>query len=153
MLFLSQLIVVSSFFYKFAEIKSKEMKRILPGSFLLFLLVSMTSCATLFKGGNPVVTIDGDTPDYVTIITDVKTYDSVCLPYKVEVKRHKIAGKRIQVIQEGKSYRDVVLKKSVNSWTFGNILIGGLIGWGIDLITNCVVEPSNTYFYLEEKKQ
>lgn len=113
----------------------------------------MTSCSTLFKGGNPLITIDGDTPDPVTIVTDVKAYDSVYLPYKVEVKRHKLQGKRIQIIQEGKTYRDVVMEKTTSGWAFGNILIGGLIGWGIDLITNSVVEPSKTYYYIEEKVQ
>lgn len=127
------------------------MKRILPVVLILLSLMTMTSCATLFKGGNPLITIDGDTPDPVTIITDVKAYDSVYLPCKVEVKRHKLQGKRIKVIQEGKAYRDIVMEKTTSGWVFGNILLGGLVGWGIDLITNCVVEPAKTFYYIEEK--
>lgn len=42
----------------------------------------------------------------------------------------------------------VWLIKSTNGWAFGNILIGGLIGWGIDLGTNCVSKPAQTHFYI-----
>ena len=39
-----------------------------------------------------------------------------------------------------------MLRKTLNAWTLGNILIGGLIGWGIDLGTNCVSKPAQTEF-------
>jgi hypothetical protein len=38
------------------------------------------------------------------------------------------------------------LSKTVNGWAFGNILLGGIIGWGVDLGTNCVVKPAQTVF-------
>lgn len=114
-------------------------------------LVLMSSCATIFTGGNPNVTIYGDTPEPVTIVTEVKTYKDVYLPCKVEVKRHKIDGQHIRVVQSGKRYRDIILDKAVNGWAYGNILIGGLIGWGVDLITNCVSKPATSNFYIEEK--
>ena len=40
----------------------------------------------------------------------------------------------------------VVLRKSINAWAWGNILIGGLIGLGIDLGTNAVSKPAIDYF-------
>ena len=44
-----------------------------------------------------------------------------------------------------------MLRKTLNDWTLGNILIGGLIGWGIDLGTNCVSKPSQTEFTITPK--
>ena len=32
---------------------------------------------------------------------------------------------------------------------FCNILIGGLMGWGVDLGTNCVSKPSKKVYYIE----
>ncbi len=115
-------------------------------------LALVTSCATLVAGGNPTIIIDGDTPNPVTIVTARKTYKDVLLPVTVEVNRHKIEGQRIQVLSKTEKYRDIYLTKKTNSWAYGNILLGGLIGWGIDLITNCVAKPKDTNFYLIEKK-
>ena len=115
-------------------------------------LALVTSCATLVAGGSPTIIIDGDTPNPVTIVTAKKTYKDVLLPVTVEVNRHKIEGQRIQVLSKTEKYRDLYLTKKTNSWAYGNILLGGLIGWGIDLITNCVAKPKDTNFYLIEKK-
>ena len=114
-------------------------------------MVLMPSCASIVAGGSPRVTIDGDTREPVTIITEKQTYPNVTLPYTVQVNRHHIDGQRIQVQSEKTAYRDVVLEKKVNAWTFGNILIGGLVGWSIDLITNCVAKPSKPNYYIEKR--
>lgn len=117
----------------------------------------MSSCATIVAGGSPEVTINGDTKKPVTIVTEKQTYPNVTLPYTVKVKRHKIEGQRIQIKADSTDtdteYRDIVLSKKVNSWTFGNIMLGGLIGWGVDLITNCVSTPSTTNYYIEKKEK
>ena len=115
------------------------------------IMVLMPSCASIVAGGSPRVTIDGDTREPVTIITEKQTYPNVTLPYTVQVNRHHIDGQRIQVQSEKTAYRDVVLEKKVNAWTFGNILIGGLLGWSIDLITNCVAKPSKPNYYIEKR--
>lgn len=108
-----------------------------------------TSCATIVSGGSPKITIDGNSEEPVTITTEKQVYTNVTLPYKVKVNRHKIDGQRIQIQSATKRYNDVVLSKSVNGWAFGNILLGGIIGWGVDLGTNCVSKPSQTYFYIQ----
>ena len=117
------------------------------------IVLSFSSCATIVAGGSPRITIDGDTKEPVTIITEKQTYPDVTLPYTVQVNRHHIDGQRIQIKSEKGNYRDVVLEKKVNSWTWGNIIIGGLVGWGIDLITNCVSKPSKPNYYIEQRKE
>jgi hypothetical protein len=117
------------------------------------LIASMSSCATIVAGGSPRITIDGDTKEPVTIITEKQTYPNVQLPYTVQVNRHHIDGQRIQIQSDKDSYRDVVLEKKVNSWTWGNILLGGLIGWSVDLITNCVSKPSKPNYFIEKRTE
>ena len=41
------------------------------------LITSMSSCATIVAGGSPRITIDGDTKEPVTIITEKQTYPNV----------------------------------------------------------------------------
>ena len=108
----------------------------------------LSSCATIVSGGSPKITIDGNISEPVTITTTKRTYPNVNLPCVVKVKRHKLNGQRIYVQSETTRYKDVILEKSTNGWAFGNILIGGLIGWGIDLGTNCVSKPAQTHFYI-----
>ena len=128
------------------------MKSIIKNVALATILVSsFSSCATIVAGGSPRITIDGDTKEPVTIITEKQTYPNVQLPYTVQVNRHHIDGQRIQIQSEKNSYRDVVLEKKVNSWTWANILFGGLIGWGVDLITNCVAKPSKPTYQIEKR--
>ena len=130
------------------------MKKVLKNAAIAAILItSMSSCATIVAGGSPKITIDGDTKNPVTIITEKQTYPNVQLPYTVKVNRHHIDGQRIQIQSEKASYRDIVLEKKVNSWTWGNILIGGLVGWSIDLITNCVAKPSKPNYFIEKKTE
>lgn len=117
------------------------------------LVSSFSSCATIVAGGSPSITIDGDVKEPVTIVTEKGTWADVNLPYKVQVNRHHIDGQRVQVKSENHSYRDIVLEKSTNNWAFGNILLGGLVGLGIDLITNCVSKPSKANYYVEERSK
>lgn len=107
----------------------------------------LSSCATIVSGGSPTITIDGNVREPVTITTTKQTYPNVTLPYVVKVNRHKIDGQRIYVQSETTRYKDIVLEKATNGWAFGNILIGGLIGWGIDLGTNAVSKPAQKHFY------
>lgn len=108
----------------------------------------LSSCATIVSGGSPTITIDGNVREPVTITTTKQTYPNVTLPYVVKVNRHKIDGQRIYVQSETTRYKDIVLEKATNGWAFGNILIGGLIGWGIDLGTNAVSKPEQKHFYI-----
>ena len=128
-------------------------KQIMLAAIAACTIMMCSSCATIVAGGSPRITIDGDTREPVTIITEKQTYPDVTLPYEVQVNRHHIDGQRIQIKSEKDSYRDVVLEKKVNTWTWGNILIGGLVGWGVDLITNCVSKPSKPNYYIEKRKE
>ena len=123
---------------KFTSIKS--------ASLVLAATVMFSSCATIVSGGNPTITINGDSSKPVTIKTDVNTYENLYLPAKVKVSRHAIDGQRVQITSEGEKYKDIILEKQVNGWAFGNVILGGLIGLGIDLITNCVSKPAQTKF-------
>ena len=125
--------------------KSTKIKAAIVAAVIPLLL---SSCATIVSGGSPTITIDGNVREPVTITTTKQTYPNVTLPYVVKVNRHKIDGQRIYVQSETTRYKDIVLEKTTNGWAFGNILIGGFIGWGIDLGTNAVSKPAQKHFYI-----
>lgn len=106
----------------------------------------LSSCATIVSGGDPSITIRGDVSEPVNITTEKQTYTGVILPAVVQVKRKHLEGQRIKISSENYQFEDLLLQKQVNPWAFGNILLGGLIGWGVDLGSNCVVQPRQTDF-------
>lgn len=126
----------------------KKTKFITQTIVVAIMTMFVSSCATIVSGGSPTITIDGNIGEPVTITTTKHTYSNVMLPYVVKVSRHKLDGQRIYVQSETTRYKDVVLQKSVNGLAFGNILLGGLIGWGVDLGTNAVSKPAQEYFYI-----
>ena len=113
-------------------------------------IVMMSSCATIISGGSPKIFIEGGNKEPVTIITEKEIYQNVQLPYMVRVKRHHLDGQRIQIKSDKYDYQDIILEKKTNNWAFGNILFGGLVGWGVDLLTNCVSNPQQTHFYIDK---
>lgn len=140
-------------FYKrhillFAQFLFIMKKTILSHSVIIATVVSMffSSCATIVSGGAPSITINGNVNEPVNITTTKQTYPGVTLPAVVQVDRHKLDGQRIKITSEHYNFSDIILSKTVNGWAFGNILLGGFIGWGVDLGTNCVVKPAQTVF-------
>lgn len=124
----------------------KHINLVKKGSCLILSTLLLSSCATIISGISPSIHIDGNNPEPVTITTSYQTYENVNLPQVVKVKRKKLDGQRIQITSPNYDYKDIVLKKTVNGWTFGNILLGGLIGWGVDLGTNAVSKPQQDTF-------
>ena len=126
----------------------KHINLVKKGSCLILSTLLLSSCATIISGTSPSIHIDGNNPEPVTITTSYQTYENVNLPQVVKVKRKKLDGQRIQITSPNYDYKDIVLKKTVNGWTFGNILLGGLIGWGVDLGTNAVSKPKQDTFHV-----
>lgn len=127
----------------------KKLCKSIKGALLLSAPILLSSCATIVAGGNPSITINGDVSEKVTITTEKETYPNVNLPAVVKVNRHHIDGQRIQITSDNYKFNDIVLEKAVNEWTFGNIILGGLIGWGVDLGTNCVSKPAQKNFTIQ----
>ena len=125
------------------------MKKIRLFLYAIASMLMFSSCATIITGTTSKVTVDGDVNEPVTITTSFQTYEDVELPQVVKISRKAIDGQRIQIESEHYKFKDVVLRKSINGWAWGNILIGGLIGLGIDLSTNAVSKPAIDSFNIK----
>ena len=130
-----------------------KMKKIFSLASIAISIVLLSSCATIFAGGSPKILIEGNVNEPVTITTDKQVYNNVTLPAIVEVKRHAIDGKRIQIDSEHYKFNDIVLQKKLEGWTWGNIFIGGIPGWLIDMGTNCVSKPRQTQYNITPQQK
>ena len=109
----------------------------------------LSSCATIISGTTATVNIDGKFMEPMTVTTSYQTYEDVVLPTEVKVKRQHLDGQRIKISSPNYTYEDIILNRKTNGWAFGNILIGGLIGLGVDLGTNAVSKPGQDTYYIK----
>lgn len=104
------------------------------GALALSALLTFGSCATIMTGTRASININGQQEEPVNIVTPTHTYEQVMLPYVVKVPKKKLEEK-ISVTSEHYIYRDFIPGRKMCGWVWGNILIGGLIGLGIDAIS------------------
>lgn len=74
-------------------------------------------------------------------------------PTVVSIKRN-VKGCRLVLSKDG--YDDAVLQftRHVSGWVWGNVAIGGILGWAIDAMTGAMYgqNPDNLQITLAEKK-
>lgn len=94
---------------------------------LLFVLFLTTGCATIIKGTTQGIPISSD-PAGADILIDGMLVGTT--PADIEVKRKRDH----LVVIEKKNYapKSIAIVKNVGGAVWGNILAGGLIGWGVD---------------------
>lgn len=115
---------------------------------LLAVLLTFTSCATIFSGTTAQVYIDGDVDDTLTVVTSKGVYDGLLLPATVDVKRRKLNGQHIQISSERRAYSDIVLRSRTNTLS----IVGGLfsgVSLVVDLLTGATYEPVQDRFTIK----
>lgn len=114
------------------------MKRILSIVLGLSIVLSTTSCATIFTGTKDSITFT-TTPEGAKVIH--KGVEKCLTPCTAEIPRG--LGKQMVMFQkEGFETKEVKLTKTFNPVTLLNILLGGAIGVGIDAATGSLTKYS-----------
>ncbi len=97
---------------------------------LLLLVLPLGACATIMNGSRQKIGFSS-TPAGAMVSVDGK--DVGVTPLFVELERDTEHVVSIQ--KEGYERHDATLVTSVSGWVWGNILLGGFIGLGVDAIT------------------
>ena len=91
------------------------------------LLMVFTGCATIVKGTTQTIPVSSD-PSGADVTLDGLLYGQT--PTTLEVKRKR--NHLVVIEKTGFSPKSVPITKNVGGAVWGNILAGGLIGWGVD---------------------
>jgi len=114
------------------------MKRTLSIVLGISIVLSTTSCATIFTGTKDSITFT-TTPEGAKVIH--KGVEKCLTPCTAEIPRG--LGKQMVMFQkEGFETKEVKLTKTFNPVTLLNILLGGAIGVGIDAATGSLTKYS-----------
>ena len=114
---------------------------------LLFVCVILTGCATVTGGSrDPKVTISSDPPG-AAVWVDNEPRGAT--PANVELSRR--SEHKITVVQPGCEPATATVKRSLNPWVFGNLVLGGLIGVVVDVCTDATykLSPREIHFNLK----
>jgi len=104
--------------------------RLLKATLLIFVLAGASGCATIVKGSHQKVPIASDPPG-ADVLVDGSLVGQT--PLNVEMKRKH--DHLVTIQKTGFRPMSVAVVKDVGGAVWGNILAGGLIGWGVDAST------------------
>jgi len=90
-------------------------------------LLLLSGCATVIKGTTQTMPISSD-PDGADVVVNNLVVGTT--PTEVELQRKR--DHQITIRKEGYAPATVPVLKSVGGAVWGNILAGGIIGWGVD---------------------
>ena len=115
---------------------------------LLFVFFLTTGCATIVKGTTQGVPVSSD-PSGADILVDGMLVGTT--PTDIELKRKR--DHLIVIEKKGYAPKSVAVVKNVGGAVWGNILAGGLIGWGVDATSGAQnnLSPKTIHVKLESE--
>lgn len=109
-------------------------------------VLSGSGCATIISGSEQIIPVTS-TPSGATVTADGDT--TITTPGEFTLERKKTHTLVAEYPRRGK--QEVQLEKKLNNWVWGNILIGGIIGLVIDVVSGAIDElhPKEVHFDFE----
>ena len=115
---------------------------------LVGVMLSLTSCATIFCGSRAKVILDSEEPinKEVTLVVDGRKYRNVVFPHTMKIKRG-FDETVIKAIAEGYKPSVVYIDKTFNPVSVINLF--DLLAWGIDAATGAMMKPEFKFYEFE----
>lgn len=106
------------------------MKKLLNKTAYSFLLLSLSSCATVMHGTHQAIEIDS-CPSNANVWVDTLYVGNT--PMVLDLSRKD--QHRIMIALDGYEPYEVLFSRKISGWVFGNIIFGGFIGLAVDAIS------------------
>jgi hypothetical protein len=111
-----------------------------------FFLLLFSNCATVIHGSRQKMIITCE-PRIADVFLDGTRVGQTPLT----VKLARAHNHKIRICLEGYAPYEVNIKRRLDGWIFGNILIGGVIGIGVDALSGSMFRLSPAEIYPELK--
>jgi len=122
--------------------------RLLTAIIALVMVFNLTSCATIIHGGRQDIYVTSS-PSGAVVRVDGQATST---PGSINLERKK-ALYVLVFEKEGYNPVEIELRRTVDGWLFGNILLGGIIGLVIDFCTGAAykITPSKVNAEFRDK--
>lgn len=117
----------------------------IPLAAIASLAICVSGCATIIKGSSQSIAVSTPPADGATCqLSSSQGNWSVVSPGTVTVERSKddIA---VHCVKIGFADASTVIPSGFNAWTMGNLLLGGLIGLGVDAATGAINQYPSSF--------
>jgi len=104
------------------------------------LMFVLSGCASIAHGPRENVFLDSNPTNATVLITGKKNAINAVTPATVSLKRN--SSYTVQFSKEGYLPVTHQISQSMDGWTLGNFLFGGIIGIGVDAITGSMWQLS-----------
>jgi len=125
------------------QIEAKEKMCISNWLVILLCLLFIQACATIISGKSQEMTFTSE-PEGVTVTVVGRAIGKT--PCTVRLDKEK--GRTVTFEKEGYKPRTMALTTTLDSWFWGNIVLGGLIGSTTDGISGAVHEYSPSQYFI-----
>ena len=129
------------------KINNIIMKKILSTAVMAMVILSTSSCATIFTGTKDPISFNSK-PEGAKVV--FKGVEKCVTPCTIEVSR-SLGKQMITIKKEGFANEEFKLEKKFNAVTLLNLLVGGIIGFGVDLATGSFTKYDQNAYTTELK--
>ena len=128
----------------------RTIRSLISVAMLLVLCVASIGCASIIHGSSQEITITSNPSDALVQVDGSGSYKT---PVTVDLERDM--DHSITVSMDGYHQKQVTIMHVMSGAVAGNILAGGLIGWGVDAMTGAQYKlvPETVHVELRELKQ
>ena len=101
-------------------------------SFIVIAGLSVSSCASILSGTDQNITVTSNPADVdCSVIRNDQVIARVTTPETVNIKKTK---HDLQIVCKGEGFHEstVFVKSAIQDSTWGNIILGGGVGWAVD---------------------
>ncbi len=114
---------------------------------IIVIMFVQINCASIIHGTTQDIAVNSN-PDGVKVI--VKGVHMATTPAVIELKRKESTILRFE--KEGYNSVEVILKRTTDGWVWGNILLGGIIGFIVDFSNGAAYKLSPEDINVELRK-
>ena len=113
---------------------------------IIFLSFIATGCATIAHGTSTKISVKTDPSGALATVGN----KSITTPGELVVKNNK--PETLVITKSGYKSMNIYFEQAMSGWVWGNILVGGIIGVGIDYISGGAyrLAPNNVNVTLEQ---
>ncbi|MFH1362161.1 MAG: PEGA domain-containing protein [bacterium] len=130
----------------------KILKKLFMGGVVCLLVLSITGCASIFKGDPSMLNIMSSPEKAKVTILGSHTGEKIKKTTPCSVTLNKGSDYMVKIELAGYESENIVIRREITGWFWGNILLGGLIGMVIDGSTNNMWEHTPTVINIDLDK-
>lgn len=102
---------------------------------VIFIGSILTGCATIVDGNNNFISVNVNPENAKVTLAGINNGEKITKRGSFQISLDRSTDYSLKVELPNYESEEIIIRRSINGWFWGNILIGGLIGMGIDLLS------------------